>query len=87
MGRKDRNSAERPITIVRNEPEAIQEQVEDTYKPTVIKESFDQWWGTAEYRYKLNSNMKESVRKHFIARGFFDSGDWDVGIKDFGIRT
>jgi len=87
MSRKDRNRQEKPLLIVdSNPPEPVAIRQEET-QPIKRQISFDDWWTTVEYKYKLKSSMKEAVRLHFKARGFLQSGDFTNGIKDFGIAT
>jgi len=92
MGRKDRNSQQKPLRIVESEDKAYQDayqqsQAEATEEAKPVKRqiSFDDWWATAEYYYKLKPELREAIKKHFEARGFLASGEFDNGIKDFGI--
>lgn len=86
MGRKDRNSQPKPLRIVESEEKAYQAPAA-TEEISFVKAriSFDDWWVTAEYRYKLKPELREAIKRHFEARGFMNSGDFDSGIKDFGI--
>ena len=89
MSRRDRNYQENKVLIVKSEgqqaPEAPAAPAEE-FKPAKRQVSFDEWWSTAEYYFKLKPALRESVKKHFEARGFMASGDFDNGIKDFGIK-
>lgn len=64
--------------------EEIQEQAQqiEQIKPDI---NFDAWWVLKAQSLKLKPEMKSAVMKHFEARGFMESGDFDNGIIDFGI--
>lgn len=50
------------------------------------KISFDDFWKIAKNKYNLNRDLKEIIKKHFEARGFMKSQEWELGLKDFGIK-
>lgn len=49
--------------------------------------SFDSWWAMSQRKYKFEPYMKEVLYKHFTARGFMESGAFDDGLSDFGIKS
>ena len=62
------------------------ERIQNTEPNLMGMIGFDTWWMLAEKRLKLRSDTKEAVKRHFKARGYLVSGDFEAGIKDFGIR-
>lgn len=50
------------------------------------KMSFDAWWVMAQRATGLKASMKMPVYKHLKARGFLASGDFNAGLKDFGVK-
>lgn len=61
---------------------SIKDQLPDPIKP---KLTFEAWWVMAQRKYNLKPVMQEVLFKHFKARGFLDSGDFEAGIKDYGL--
>lgn len=55
--------------------------------PLRLQLDFDSWWTLTQQRLRLRPELKESVRKHLIARGFMARLDFDAGLQDFGIVT
>lgn len=50
------------------------------------KVGFDQWYAQAcRKNKKLTPNLKKALMLHMEARGFMKSGDYDKGLKDFGL--
>ena len=56
-------------------------------QPLKIQLDFDSWWLITQNRLKLKPELKESVKKHFLARGFMAQNDFDAGLIDFGIKS
>jgi hypothetical protein len=81
--RKDKDNSE--VVIVGTQENQASKQVAQKLpsraQPVM---SFDTWWMTAQYTYKLASHLKKAVYNHFKARGFLESRRYDEGIKDFG---
>lgn len=48
---------------------------------------FDSWWLMTQHRLKLKPELKEAIKKHFMARGFMARKDFDAGLIDFGIKS
>lgn len=82
MARKRQKQQDKLVIIGRpqTEPEYVP-QIEEA-KPII---SFDAWWIMKAQSLNLKPEMKNAVKKHFEARGFMQSGDFDGGIIDFGI--
>ncbi len=55
--------------------------------PLRLQLDFDSWWMLTQQRLKLRPELKESVRKHLMSRGFMARLDFDAGLQDFGIKT
>lgn len=56
-------------------------------KPIDIPLSFDAWWLQIQSEHKLRPELKNSVKRHFEAKGFLDSKKFNDGLRDFGFRT
>lgn len=54
-------------------------------EPIKPKLTFEAWWVMAQRQYSLKPIMQEVLYKHFKARGFLDSGDFEAGTKDYGL--
>lgn len=54
-------------------------------EPIKPKLTFEAWWVMAQRKYNLKPVMQEVLHNHFKARGFLDSGDFEAGIKDYGL--
>ena len=65
--------------------EEITEAKDSLPDPIKPKLTYDAWWVMAQQRYKLKPVMQEVLFKHFKARGFLESGDFEAGIKDYGL--
>lgn len=55
--------------------------------PNRIVQSFDAWWVLTAQSKNLRSTLKEAIQRHFEARGFMESKEFDKGLQDFGINT
>lgn len=55
--------------------------------PIMAIMSFDAWWAMSQRKYKFEPYMKEVLKKHFTARGFLETGAFDDGLVDFGIKS
>lgn len=55
--------------------------------PVQVPISFDAWWIQAAGKYGLNQDLKQSVKRHFEARGFMEYKKFNQGLRDFGFRT
>lgn len=84
MGKKRQKSPAKLVIIGRDTQDDAPEMPSqpDIIKPVI---NFDAWWIMKAQSLKLKPEMKDAVKKHFMARGFMDSGDFDNGIIDFGI--
>jgi hypothetical protein len=78
-----RSKEEQKLVIAGQEPAAPAVQIE----PLRLQLDFDSWWILTQQRLRLRPELKESVRKHLIARGFMVKLDFDAGLQDFGIKT
>jgi hypothetical protein len=47
--------------------------------------SFQAWWLQAQQAKQLKFELREALKKHFEARGFMTSGEFDKGLADFGL--
>ena len=54
-------------------------------EPIKIEMTFDAWWAMKQGTLKLDTDMKDILKKHFTARGFMKSKEFDKGLKDFGL--
>lgn len=73
----------REVRILGQEEAApIKDKLPDPIKPKV---TYDAWWVMAQRKYNLKPVMNEVLFKHFKARGFLESGDFDAGISDYGL--
>jgi hypothetical protein len=55
-------------------------------KPFMISLSFDKWWLMTMQKLDLTPSMKIAVKKHFEARGFMKTGNFEGGLEDFGLK-
>lgn len=68
----------------------VGEKAQDVAKSPAVEASFapmsyDAWWLQAQQKYNFKPELKESVKKHFEAKGFInDSRKFNDGLKDFG---
>lgn len=74
---------EEPKLIIAGQ-EALEAPVE-YIAPLRLNLDFDSWWMLTQQRLKLRPELKESIKKHFAARGFLARNDFDAGLLDFGI--
>lgn len=81
MAKKDNR---KELTIVGQQSAVINEELPE---PAIPRMEYDAWWLLTQRRLNLSSSLKEALRRHFRARGFLDSGKYDDGLKDFGIRS
>jgi hypothetical protein len=49
--------------------------------------TFNAWWTLAQRKFGLQPHMKEALYKHFKARGFISSKNYDEGLRDFGFKA
>ncbi len=54
-------------------------------EPIKPKLTYEAWWVLAQRKYNLKPVMQEVLFKHFKARGFLESGDFESGISDYGL--
>ena len=68
------------MIMIPKEPEAtpVSTTKAQPIKPIV---TFEQWWAAKG----IPSKYKIAVKKHFEARGFMASQEFDKGLKDFGL--
>ena len=53
-----------------------------------IAVSFDDWWLQTAQKYKFKPELKESVKKHFEAKGYIsDSRKYNEGLRNFGFNV
>lgn len=78
-----RKKEESKLVIAGQEQKAPVVQV----APLRLQLDFDSWWMLTQQRLKLRPELKESLRKHLIARGFMARSDFDAGLQDFGIKS
>ena len=79
--KKDSQNSE--VTIVGITEEAAPKAT-DLPKRIQPAMTFEAWWMLAQSTYKLAPHMKSAVYKHFKARGFLVSKEYDKGLRDFG---
>jgi hypothetical protein len=61
---------------------------ESASQPEVVEPvrlPFDTWWILVSTANNLSQNLKEPLKCHFRARGFWNDQDWDAGLRDFGL--
>ena len=78
-----RKKEEQKLVIAGQEQKAPEAPI----APLRLQLDFDSWWMLTQQRLKLRPELKESLRKHLIARGFMARADYDAGLQDFGIKT
>lgn len=52
-----------------------------------IQQSFDEWYLQKQHGKGWRPEMKEALRRHLVACGFMKTGDFDNGLKHFGIKS
>jgi hypothetical protein len=62
--------------------------IESSVLPDPIKPDigFDQWWEQKRQEKGLKQGLKVAVYKHFQSKGFLDNKEYDLGLRDFGIK-
>lgn len=83
MNRRHKEQAKQLI-IVGEEPAAKPIAVVEPVKATI---SFDQWWLQVQNSKNLRPELKAAIYKHFESRGFLADGNFDAGLKDFGVKA
>lgn len=79
-----RKEIKNDFTVVGESAQKVEQQ-QAAPKAAYIPVSFDAWWLQAQSKYKFKSELKEAIRKHFIAKGFInDSRQFEQGLRDFG---
>ena len=53
--------------------------------PANPKLTFDGWYAINQRKHNFKPIMREILLKHFKSRGFLENGDFDAGLKDYGI--
>lgn len=48
--------------------------------------TFDAWWIQVAGKNGLSQDLKNSVKRHFQARGFMEYSKFDKGLRDFGFN-
>jgi hypothetical protein len=48
---------------------------------------FDAWWAQVSSKYDFGESLKQAVKLHVKARGFWDSKEWNKGLRDFGYNV
>ena len=79
MSKKEYKKYEEPSFEVVQEEAAVYELAE-SHEPPRITIDFDAWFMIKH----LPSSLKEALKCHMRARGFWDTANWDDGLKDFG---
>lgn len=82
-----RKNITKDFTVV-GEQEVKDQSVKSAPEALYTPMSFDTWWIQIQSKHKFKPELKESMRKHFTARGFInDSRKFDQGLRDFGYNT
>ena len=81
-----RKEIKKEFTIV-GETSTMSSQVQESPQELGIPISFDVWWIQAQNKYKLSPNLRDSVKKHFEARGFMNYKTFNEGLRDFGFNV
>lgn len=79
-----RKEIRQEVIIVADKSES--QNVPEMTIPT-IQIPFESWWIQTQNRLNLKPDLQESVKKHFQARGFMDSKDFNGGLRDFGFKV
>lgn len=82
--RKSRQNDTEDVVIVGESKRKVNQKLPERQMPEL---SFDAWWARTQKKYKLAPEMKEVIYKHLKARGFVKNGQFDEGLKDFGIKS
>ena len=56
-------------------------------QPLKIQVSFDDWYLQKQHGRNWRPEMKEALRRHLTACGFMKTGDFENGLKHFGIKS
>jgi hypothetical protein len=80
-----RREIKREVQIVGEQSE--EQPVSQDVKPIMPNISFDSWWLQVQNKHSFKSALKDAVKKHFEARGFMSSREFDKGLRDFGFNT
>jgi hypothetical protein len=79
-----RKEIKKDFLVVGEQAPVAQNQVQEQ-QDLHIPISFDAWWLQTQSKYKFKPELKEAIKKHFMARGFInDSSKFEQGLKDFG---
>ena len=62
------------------------QQAQPAPAPIKRQVSFDDWWTLVAHSRKLSPGMKEAVKIHMSRTGFLKSGQFDAGLKHFGVK-
>jgi hypothetical protein len=53
--------------------------------PHIKPANFEAWWSLTQKKKKLNPAMKKAVEIYFERKGYLASGDFEAGLKEFGV--
>ena len=70
------------FTVVGAEKISAEPAIAQPARPAI---SFSAWWLQIQQAKQLKFELREALRKHFESRGFLASGEFEEGLKDFGL--
>jgi hypothetical protein len=80
MARNNRNNEQ-------NQEDGQEFETIENSIPNLTNIDYDTWWTLTQKKLNLSKDLKISVKKHFEARGFLKSRNFDAGLADFGIKA
>lgn len=82
-----KKEAQQEVIVVGQEPVAAPVEAPRAAKPVQVAITFDAWWIQTAGKYNLKQDLKQSIKRHFEARGFMNYKKFNAGLRDFGFRT
>lgn len=83
---KTKDNQPEVIVVGQEAPEQVQAP-RPAAVPAQIPITFDAWWIQTAGKYGLKQDLKQSVKRHFEARGYMNYRKFNAGLRDFGFRT
>jgi hypothetical protein len=77
-----RREQRQEFTVAGAEPASVESVASEPVKPAI---TFSAWWLQIQQAKRLKIELREALKKHFTARGFMASGEFDKGLADFGL--
>jgi hypothetical protein len=72
-------------TTKSSQPVAFGEQPTPAYQ-TPQKPDFELWWAPIAKKFALKAPVKQAVVLHMKSAGFWETKDWNKGMKHFGYK-